>query len=51
MVLVHQQAVKGIQYENTVLPGEIRAKGRYMDYLANEDQPMVLTPLREKVKQ
>ena len=51
MILVHQQAIKGIQYENTVLPGEIRAKGRYMDYLANGDRPMVLTPLRETVKQ
>ena len=51
MILVQQQAIKAIQYENIGLQGEIRAKGRYMDYLANEDKTMALTPLRETMKQ
>ena len=51
MILVQQQAIKAIQYENIGLQGEIRAKGRYMDYLANEDKTMALTPLRETIKQ
>ena len=56
MILGHQQAIKAIQYKNI---GKIRAKdqeithlqGRYMDYLANEDKTMALTPLRETMKQ
>ena len=59
MVLVHQHAIKAIQYKNIGLQGEIRAKDqerthlqeRYMDYFANEDKTMALTPLRETMKQ
>lgn len=59
MILGHQQAIKAIQYKNIGLQGKIRAKdqeithlqGRYMDYLANEDKTMALTPLRETMKQ
>ena len=59
MVLVHQHAIKAIQYKNIGLQGEIRAKdqdithlqGRYMDYLANEDKTMALAPLRKTMKQ